>query len=103
MNSLTLHGIEKAYNRGKAGEVVVLRGARLNVAAGEVVAQRGQCRIAQLAEVSPQDQVDEPLPLEHTHGLWMNISPPVGLHQVGRYGYRRDSKVRCFGFQWKTP
>jgi len=38
MNSLTLHGIEKAYNRGKVGEVVVLRGASLTVAAGEVVA-----------------------------------------------------------------
>ncbi len=38
MNSLTLHGIEKSYNRGKAGEVVVLRGASLTVAAGEVVA-----------------------------------------------------------------
>ena len=38
MNSLILHGIEKAYNRGKAGEVVVLRGASLTVAAGEVVA-----------------------------------------------------------------
>ena len=38
MNSLTLQGIEKAYNRGKAGEVVVLRGASLSVAAGEVVA-----------------------------------------------------------------
>ena len=38
MNSLTLQGIEKAYNHGKAGEVVVLRGASLTVAAGEVVA-----------------------------------------------------------------
>ena len=38
MNSLTLKGIEKAYNRGKASEVVVLRGASLTVAAGEVVA-----------------------------------------------------------------
>ena len=38
MNSLTLHGIEKSYNRGKASEVVVLRGASLTVAAGEVVA-----------------------------------------------------------------
>ncbi len=38
MNSLTLQGIEKAYNRGKAGEVVVLRGASITVAAGEVVA-----------------------------------------------------------------
>ena len=38
MNSFTLHGIEKAYNRGKASEVVVLRGASLTVAAGEVVA-----------------------------------------------------------------
>jgi lipoprotein-releasing system ATP-binding protein len=38
MNSLTLQGIEKAYNRGTAGEVVVLRGASLTVAAGEVVA-----------------------------------------------------------------
>ena len=38
MNSLTLQGIEKAYNRGKASEVVVLRGASLTVAAGEVVA-----------------------------------------------------------------
>lgn len=38
MNSLTLQGIEKAYNRGKVGEVVVLRGASLTVAAGEVVA-----------------------------------------------------------------
>ena len=38
MNSLTLQGIEKAYNRGKASEVVVLRGASLSVAAGEVVA-----------------------------------------------------------------
>ena len=38
MNSLTLQGIEKAYNRGKAGEVVVLRGASIPVAAGEVVA-----------------------------------------------------------------
>ena len=38
MNSLILHGIEKAYNRGKASEVVVLRGASLTVAAGEVVA-----------------------------------------------------------------
>ncbi len=38
MNSLTLQGIEKSYNRGQAGEVVVLRGASLTVAAGEVVA-----------------------------------------------------------------
>jgi len=38
MNSLILQGIEKAYNRGQAGEVVVLRGASLTVAAGEVVA-----------------------------------------------------------------
>ncbi len=38
MNSLNLQGIEKAYNRGKAGEVVVLRGASITVAAGEVVA-----------------------------------------------------------------
>ncbi len=38
MNSLDLEGIEKAYNRGKASEVVVLRGASLSVAVGEVVA-----------------------------------------------------------------
>lgn len=38
MNSLELAGIEKAYNRGKPAEVVVLRGASLVVAVGEVVA-----------------------------------------------------------------
>ena len=37
-NALDLQGIEKAYNRGKASEVTVLRGASLSVAAGEVVA-----------------------------------------------------------------
>ena len=35
---LALHGIEKAYNRGRPNEVRVLRGAALNVARGEVVA-----------------------------------------------------------------
>ena len=35
---LDLAGIEKTYNRGKPGEVVVLRGATLSVARGEVVA-----------------------------------------------------------------
>ncbi|MES2843808.1 MAG: ABC transporter ATP-binding protein [Pseudomonadota bacterium] len=37
-DTLTLDGIEKAYNRGKPAEVVVLRGATLSVAKGEVVA-----------------------------------------------------------------
>jgi lipoprotein-releasing system ATP-binding protein len=36
--ALALEGIEKAYNRGKPAEVVVLRGASVSVAAGEVVA-----------------------------------------------------------------
>ena len=35
---LELQGIEKGYNRGKPSEVVVLRGASLSVARGEVVA-----------------------------------------------------------------
>ncbi|MFA5580738.1 MAG: ABC transporter ATP-binding protein [Paracoccaceae bacterium] len=35
---LALEGIEKVYNRGKSSEVVVLRGAALSVARGEVVA-----------------------------------------------------------------
>ena len=54
MNSLNLQGIEKAYNRGKAGEVVVLRGASITVAAGEVVALvapsgAGQSTLLQIA------------------------------------------------------
>lgn len=36
--ALELAGIEKAYNRGKPAEVVVLHGATLEVARGEVVA-----------------------------------------------------------------
>ena len=36
--ALALAGIEKAYKRGSAAEVVVLRGASLTVARGEVVA-----------------------------------------------------------------
>lgn len=36
--ALMLDGIEKVYNRGKPSEVVVLRGATLDVARGEVVA-----------------------------------------------------------------
>jgi lipoprotein-releasing system ATP-binding protein len=36
--ALALAGIEKVYNRGRPGEVAVLRGASLTVAAGEVVA-----------------------------------------------------------------
>lgn len=36
--ALELQGIEKAYNRGKPSEVVVLRGASLVVGEGEVVA-----------------------------------------------------------------
>jgi len=35
---LTLEGVEKIYNRGKPGEVSVLRGASLSIAPGEVVA-----------------------------------------------------------------
>lgn len=35
---LRLEGIEKIYNKGTTGEVQVLRGARLQVAAGEMVA-----------------------------------------------------------------
>ena len=38
MSDLVLAGIEKAYARGSAAEVVVLRGASLSVAKGEVVA-----------------------------------------------------------------
>ncbi|MBE2277721.1 MAG: ABC transporter ATP-binding protein [Rhodobacteraceae bacterium] len=37
-DTLVLEGLEKGYNRGKPGEVQVLRGASLSVAAGEVVA-----------------------------------------------------------------
>ncbi len=33
--ALSLAGLEKAYNRGQAGEVVVLKGADLTVAAGD--------------------------------------------------------------------
>ncbi|WP_172292931.1 ABC transporter ATP-binding protein [Pseudoruegeria sp. HB172150] len=36
--ALELTGLEKGYNRGKPGEVVVLRGAELRVHPGEVVA-----------------------------------------------------------------
>lgn len=36
--ALVLEGIEKGYNRGKPSEVIVLRGATLQVARGEVVA-----------------------------------------------------------------
>ncbi len=36
--ALVLEGIEKGYNRGKPSEVMVLRGASLSVARGEVVA-----------------------------------------------------------------
>jgi lipoprotein-releasing system ATP-binding protein len=35
---LELHGITKGYNRGKPAEVIVLRGAQVTVAKGEVVA-----------------------------------------------------------------
>ena len=35
---LALEGVEKGYNRGKPSEVIVLRGASLSVARGEVVA-----------------------------------------------------------------
>jgi len=35
---LALEGLEKTYNRGRPGEVAVLRGATLSVARGEVVA-----------------------------------------------------------------
>lgn len=35
---LELQGIEKGYNRGKPSEVIVLRGATLSVAKGEIVA-----------------------------------------------------------------
>lgn len=35
---LELQGIEKGYNRGKPSEVIVLRGASISVAKGEVVA-----------------------------------------------------------------
>lgn len=35
---LVLDGIEKGYNRGKPSEVIVLRGASLTIARGEVVA-----------------------------------------------------------------
>lgn len=37
-DALVLDGLEKGYNRGKPSEVMVLRGASLRVAAGEVVA-----------------------------------------------------------------
>jgi lipoprotein-releasing system ATP-binding protein len=36
--ALELSGVEKAYNRGRPGEVTVLRGVDLSVAPGEVVA-----------------------------------------------------------------
>jgi lipoprotein-releasing system ATP-binding protein len=36
--ALVLEGIEKGYNRGRPSEVIVLRGATLSVARGEVVA-----------------------------------------------------------------
>lgn len=36
--ALSLQDVEKAYNRGKPGEVAVLRGVSLTLAAGEVVA-----------------------------------------------------------------
>ncbi len=37
-DTLRLEGVEKAYNRGKPSEVIVLRGVDLTIAAGEVVA-----------------------------------------------------------------
>ena len=64
-NALTLQGIDKAYNRGKASEVVVLRGASLTVAPGEVVAlvapsgagKSTQLQIAGLLDVADQGQI----------------------------------------------
>ncbi len=37
-DTLSLHGIQKAYNHGKPNEVTVLRGVDLTVKAGEIVA-----------------------------------------------------------------
>ena len=39
--ALELAGLEKVYNRGRPGEVAVLRGATLEVKRGEVVALVG--------------------------------------------------------------
>ena len=40
-DTLRLEGVEKAYNRGKPGEVIVLRGVDLAVLPGEIVALLG--------------------------------------------------------------
>src|SRR6185369_9867361 len=44
-----------------------------------------QCRVAQPAVVAEQDQVDQPLALEHVDRVRMNVGPPVDLFEVAGY------------------
>ena len=43
-----------------------------------------QYSVAETRVVSPEDKVDEPLPLEKAHASWMDICPPIAQQQVIR-------------------
>ena len=66
--ALVLEGIEKGYNRGKPSEVIVLRGATVQVARGEVVAEKGRfgLRIVSLVGEDGQDVPPAPAPAPQT-------------------------------------
>jgi len=65
---------------GKPRREVAVNAGHLQGAS--VDAELIQGAVAQLPKVPPQDQIDQPLALEHTHSLRVHVGPPIVLSKV---------------------
>lgn len=97
--ALTLKGIEKAYNKGKPGEVTVLRGVDLSVGVGEVVALvapsgAGKSTLLHIAGL-----------LDTADGGTLHIAgaPMVGLSDARRTAIRRRDVGFIYQFHHLLP
>ena len=79
--------VERSARRHALGQVfgeISIDAGHLQRAPRNLVSEFRQGGIAQPGEVAPQNQIDQPLPLEETHRIRMDVGPPVSVLQVTR-------------------
>ena len=84
-------------HRPARGQVAIDAGD-LQAGAGKVVTESVERFVAQAREIAPQNQIDQPLPLETANRFGRHVGPVVGLLQIGgRCGMRGKGAARGAG------